>query len=66
MKRKRILELLGRHYVLNEKTTEIHDVKNLHQNCKFSIMTNGRYVSKRHADNIIEKDHHNKCRWCMS
>lgn len=58
-----ILEFLGFKYVLNTKSKEIHNVKNLHKNCNFESLKHGKYISKRKMQKLT-KDVSKLCRWC--
>lgn len=66
MKRNKLLEVLGYHFVLNRTTNEVHDLNKLHKNCQFKLMRNCRYISGRQARKIINKEPRDACRWCMS
>ena len=54
-------------YLVNIKTNEIHDLKNLHKNCHIERMAenNKRYIHSVAKNNLLENKRANGCRWCM-
>lgn len=54
-------------YVVNIKTNEIHNLKNLHSNCHVERMAknNKKYIYSGAKDRLISSKECNGCRWCM-
>lgn len=60
----KIKEFFGYEFILNKKSGQIHNVKNLHKNCNFVSLKNGTYISKRKASKLIERGEAQFCKWC--
>lgn len=63
----KIMKLIGYSYVVNKNTDEIHDLNNVHTNCKLLIMSkkNKKYITRKTADKLLSETSHDGCRWCM-
>jgi len=55
--------LLGRRYVVNLRSKEIHDMDNEKTNCHLSILANKEYISEDEYKDYLN-DGYNGCRWC--
>ena len=60
----KLMEFLGFEYILNTKSGEIHNVKNLHKNCNFTSLKHGKYISTRKAKKLTKDNTSKFCRWC--
>lgn len=60
-------KLIGHHYLLNMRSAEVHDLKNLKKNCKRHLIAdaNEKYLSEKDLDKLRARDQVNGCRWCM-
>lgn len=56
-------KLLGRRYVVNLRSKEIHDMKNEQTNCHLYLIANKEYISEDEYKEYI-KNGYNGCRWC--
>jgi hypothetical protein len=63
-----INRLLGRTFLLNLHTGEVHNLKNEKKNCGISLISRDhkKYVTKKKAMEMIATKNFNGCRWCMS
>jgi len=52
-------------YLINEKSKEIHDLNNIHQQCFIDIIKNKTYIKGSQLPEYI-KNGYNGCRWCNS
>lgn len=60
----KIKEFFGYELILNKKSGQIHNIKNLHKNCNFVSLRSGIYISKRKALKLIERGEAQFCKWC--
>lgn len=56
---------IGRRYMANENSLEMHDIKNPHVNCHLTAIKKYRFLTRRRAMQMIDLGEYNGCRWCM-
>lgn len=57
--------LFGYRYVLNIRSNEIHDYRNLTKNCHYDLMVDKKFLTTKSMIKIIKNNPVNGCRWCM-
>ena len=67
MKKFRLKRLLGKKYLLNLNTKEIHDLSAQHVNCHIALMAdhNRQFISRKTAKKLLEDSQYDGCRFCM-
>lgn len=63
MKVSKIRLFFGYRYVLNTKTQEVHNLKNIKTRCRIPLLVNYKYLTKRQMLKAI-KSGANGCRFC--
>ena len=58
---------LGKRYLVNLKTKEIHDLQNKKASCRLDLMAkkNKKYVNRSEMFRLTKTEDYNGCRWCM-
>jgi len=62
-------KILGKTYLANTHTGEIHDLSVNDKHCKGEARVarhNRKYVTLRGVKKLIATGHYNGCRWCFS
>lgn len=60
------VKVLGAKYIVNNRTSEVHDVKNLKKMCRVKLMTKTSVLYREKALERREKENPDLdgCRWC--
>lgn len=60
-------KLVGKVYVINTRTKEIHSEKLARKVCKIDKMlpANKKYVTFREAKRLLQEEGYDKCDWCF-
>ena len=62
-----INKILGKTYLVNLHSGEIHNLKNEKKNCRIALISehHKKYVTKKKAYEMMATKRFNGCRWCM-
>ena len=52
-------------YVLNQKSGEVHDYKNLTTNCHYDKIVDKKFLTEKKMKKLMQGSFVNGCRWCM-
>ena len=57
--------IIGKRYVINENTKEVHKLSNLKKNCHYDIMNNKKYLTFSRYNHLkLNSTEYDGCRWC--
>lgn len=59
----KIKKLFGYTYLVNLNTKEIHNLNNVHENCKIDLIANKKMITEKQIQSYFNKGY-NGCRWC--
>lgn len=58
-------KLIGRTYLINHGSKEVHDLNSGHVNCHILDIKNKEFCNRKKAIQIMDlSDEYNGCRWC--
>ena len=61
----RLAVFFGYRYFINNKTKEIHDLKNKHHNCHIELASKNNTFYATEKDKQALSTFYDGCRWCM-